>query len=137
MKRLAALLLLASAALLWLRHENQTLNHALIIANQTAAEQKQTLVQLTTRLATQDSLNRQNAAAEQAWRQQLAAAEQQAVHREQTIARLINENDTFRHWYNTALPDAVRRVHQRSACASAGHCQPALPDGHAVSHARE
>lgn len=39
--------------------------------------------------------------------------------REMKIQRLISENETLRHWINTALPDAVIRLQQRPAFASA------------------
>ena len=59
------------------------------------------------------------------------AANLLAFRREQTITRLLNENDAFRRWYRADLPDAVRRLHQRAACtnAAAGDCVQRLPEG--------
>lgn len=51
-----------------------------------------------------------------------------ADRREQTITRLLNENEELRRWYRADLPDAVRRLHTRAACASAGHCLQRLPE---------
>jgi LysB family phage lysis regulatory protein len=61
----------------------------------------------------------------------LTAANLLAFRREQTITRLLNENDAFRRWYRADLPDAVRRLHQRAACtnAAAGDCLQRLPEG--------
>jgi LysB family phage lysis regulatory protein len=60
-----------------------------------------------------------------------------AFRREQTITRLLNENDAFRRWYRADLPDAVRRLHQRAACinAAAGDCLQRLPEGQSLPDA--
>jgi len=42
-----------------------------------------------------------------------------ALTREAKIQRLINENETLRHWVNTALPDAAIRLQERPAFANA------------------
>ncbi|MEA9393489.1 Rz-like lysis system protein LysB [Acerihabitans sp. TG2] len=59
------------------------------------------------------------AQAELALRQSLTAAGRLAQNREQRIQGLLNENQTLRNWYDTALPDAAIRLHQRPAFASA------------------
>jgi LysB family phage lysis regulatory protein len=61
-------------------------------------------------------------------RQKLNAAGEREARREQTITRLLNENEAFRRWYSADLPDAVRRLHKRAACASAGDCLQRLPE---------
>ncbi|MDF3789051.1 LysB family phage lysis regulatory protein, partial [Enterobacter hormaechei] len=58
----------------------------------------------------------------------LLAAGAMAVRREETITRLINENETLRRWYSAELPDVVRRLHTRAGCTSAGHCLQRLPE---------
>jgi len=70
-----------------------------------------------------------------ALREQLAKAGAEASRREQTITRLLNENDTLRRWYHAPLPDVVRRLHTRPACASAGDCGQRVPEGELVPDA--
>ena len=135
MKILLSLLLAASLALLFMRHENSTLRSALAATGQTASAQQQNLNHLS---AERDALSHQleqNNHLQARWRQQLTAAEEASARREQTIARLLNENEAARRWYASALPDAVRRMHQRSACASASGCLQPLPAGTAVPDA--
>lgn len=135
MKIVLALLLATALALLLMRHENNALKRALAAAGHTTAAQKQNLNRLS---AERDALNHQleqNNRLQSEWRQQLATAEDASVRREQTIARLLNENEAVRRWYASALPDAVRRMHQRPACASAGRCIQPLPAGGAVPDA--
>ena len=103
---LASALVLAVLGLLWLRHENGNLSRSIETANRVASEQKTTIGML---------------------KNQLSVAG--ASRREQTITRLLNENEAFRRWYNAALPDVVRRLHTRAACASAGDCGQRMPEG--------
>lgn len=126
--RLAALLLTALAGL-WLLEQNHTLRTSLANAQQLTREQGATLTRLKTALNATTELAAKNQQAQVALRQQLDAASAQALQRENAIARLLNENEAFRHWYRTELPDAVRRVHQRPACSSAAHCLQQLPAG--------
>jgi len=126
--RLAALLLTALAGL-WLLEQNHTLRTSLANAQQLTREQGATLTRLKTALNATTELAAKNQQAQVALRQQLDAASAQALQRENAIARLLNENEAFRHWYRTELPDAVRRVHQRPACSSAAHCLQRLPAG--------
>ncbi|HBN0902438.1 TPA: LysB family phage lysis regulatory protein [Escherichia coli] len=62
-------------------------------------------------------------------------ASEQAVKREETITRLMNENETLRRWYSDKLPDAVRRLHIRTGCASAARCLQRLPEGESLPDA--
>ncbi|PKB86805.1 transcriptional regulator [Ewingella americana] len=55
-------------------------------------------------------------------RGQISAAHQLATRRNQTITRLLNENETLRRWYQSALPDDVARLHARPEFAT--------PDGY-------
>ncbi|MEA9389557.1 Rz-like lysis system protein LysB [Acerihabitans sp. TG2] len=59
------------------------------------------------------------AKAELSLRQSLTAAGRLAQNREQRIQGLLNENQTLRDWYDTALPDAAVRLHLRPTFASA------------------
>ena len=56
---------------------------------------------------------------ELALRISLGDASTVARNREVKMQRLIAENETLKSWFNTALPDAVVRLQQRPAFASA------------------
>ncbi|HBZ8132635.1 Rz-like lysis system protein LysB [Escherichia coli] len=129
MKVLITLLVLAVLGLLWLRHENGNLSRSFETANCVASEQKTTIGMLKNQLSIAGQLARRNESAQVALREQLAKASAEASRREQTITRLLNENEAFRRWYNAALPDVVRRLHTRPACASAGDCGQRMPEG--------
>ena len=129
MKVLITLLVLAVLGLLWLRHENGNLYRSFEAANRVASEQKTTIGMLKNQLSVAGQLARRNESAQVALREQLAKASAEASRREQTITRLLNENEAFRRWYNAALPDVVRRLHTRPACASAGDCGQRMPEG--------
>lgn len=128
-------LLLAVLGVLWLVQQNHALRTSLAQSTQLTREQNTTIAQLKAQRAAGDALAAHNEQAQVTLRQQLDAASEQAVQREQTITRLLHENDAFRRWYSAKLPDAVRRVHQRPACPSAGHCLQQLPTGQPVSDA--
>ncbi|MBV4412899.1 LysB family phage lysis regulatory protein [Enterobacteriaceae bacterium YMB-R22] len=129
MKALAALLALAVLGLLWLRHENGNLSRSFETANRVASEQKTTIAVLKDQLSVVGTLARRNESAQAALREQLAQASAEASRWEQTITRLLNEDEALRRWYNARLPDAVRRLHTRPACASAGDCGERMPEG--------
>ncbi len=129
MKVLAVLLVLAVFGLLWLRHENSNLSRSFETANRVVSEQKTTIGMLKSQLNVAGQLARRNESAQVVLREQLAKASEEASHREQMITRLLNENETFRRWYNADLPDVVRRLHIRPACASAGDCGQWMPEG--------
>ncbi|EOT1168279.1 Rz-like lysis system protein LysB [Cronobacter turicensis] len=135
MKTLIVLLLLALAGLVWLGRENSTLARSFEKANRVADGQKAQIGMLKNQLNVAVSLADNNERAQVTLRGQLDAAREAAQRQEQTIMRLLNENDEFRRWYRTDLPDAVRRVHQRPACASAGHCLQRLPESQPVPDA--
>ncbi|ELY4545337.1 LysB family phage lysis regulatory protein [Cronobacter sakazakii] len=135
MKTLIVLLLLALAGLVWLGRENSTLARSFEKANRVADGQKTQIGMLKNQLNVAVSLADNNERAQVTLRGQLDAAREAAQRQEQTIMRLLNENDEFRRWYRTDLPDAVRRMHQRPACASAGHCLQRLPESQPVPDA--
>lgn len=119
---------LALAAVLWLRHENGNLRRSFDRANKVAIEQKNVIGMLKNQLSVSQRIARTNETAQVSLRGELLAAGAMAVRREETITRLINENETLRRWYSDKLPDVVRRLHTRAGCASAGHCLQRLPE---------
>lgn len=128
MKTLIVLLILAVVGLLWLRHENGTLRASFEKAGRVASEQKTTIGMLKNQLIVASDRADKNERAQVDLRQKLNAAGEREARREQTITRLLNENEAFRRWYGADLPDAVRRLHKRPACASAGDCLQRLPE---------
>ncbi|EPN1692124.1 Rz-like lysis system protein LysB [Cronobacter turicensis] len=135
MKTLIVLLLLALAGLVWLGRENSTLARSFEKSNRVADGQKRQIEMLKNQLSVAVSVADNNERAQVKLRGQLDAAREAAQRQEQTITRLLNENDEFRRWYRDHLPDTVRRVHQRPACASAGHCLQRLPESQPVPDA--
>lgn len=127
----ALMLLLAGllAITLWLRHDNLTLSRSLASANRVASEQKNALATLNQQLSLSQRVARTHEVAQVRLREELLTASEERARREATIGRLLNENDALRRWYTTKLPDAVRRLHTRTACASAAHCLQRLPEG--------
>lgn len=123
------------AVVLWLRHDNATLSRSFEKANRVASEQKTTIGMLKNQLAVSQRIARTNETAQARLSDELTAAGELAAGREHTITRLLNENEELRRWYRADLPDAVRRLHTRKACASAGHCLQQLPDGEPVPDA--
>lgn len=135
MKIFIILFILACAGLAWMRHENGNLRTSFNKANRVATEQKNTIGMLTSQLSTAIGLADKNERAQVDLRQKLDAASEREARREQTITRLLNENEEFRRWYSADLPDAVRRLHTRKACASAGDCLQRLPEGQSLPDA--
>ncbi|HBN5386625.1 TPA: LysB family phage lysis regulatory protein [Citrobacter freundii] len=129
MKVLITLLVLAVLGLLWLRHENGNLSRSFETANRVASEQKTTIGMLKNQLAVSQRIAWANEDAQVRLGDELAVASEQAARREETITRLMNENETLRRWYSDKLPDSVRRLHIRTGCASAARCLQRLPEG--------
>lgn len=123
------------AVVLWLRHDNANLSRSFERANRVASDQKTTIGMLKNQLAISQRIGRTNEAGQVRLSDELTAAGELAARREHTITRLLNENEELRRWYRADLPDAVRRLHTRKACASAGHCLPHLPEGEPLSDA--
>lgn len=65
---------------------------------------------------------KRNERAQVVLRGQIVAAHALATRRNQTITRLLNENETLRNWYQSPLPDDVARLHARPEFAT--------PDGY-------
>ncbi|MBA7867370.1 LysB family phage lysis regulatory protein [Enterobacter hormaechei] len=128
MKVMLFLLAALIAVVLWLRHENGNLTRSFERANKVAIEQKNVIGMLKNQLSVSQRIARTNETAQVSLRGELLAAGAMAVRREETITRLINENETLRRWYSDKLPDVVRRLHTRAGCASAGHCLQRLPE---------
>ncbi|MHA0945324.1 Rz-like lysis system protein LysB [Enterobacter ludwigii] len=128
MKVMLFLLAALIAVVLWLRHENGNLSRSFERANKVAIEQKNVIGMLKNQLSVSQGIARRNETAQVSLRGELLAAGAVAVRREETITRLINENETLRRWYSDKLPDVVRRLHTRAGCASAGHCLQRLPE---------
>lgn len=137
MKTVIVLLILAVFGVLWLRDENGNLSRSLERANCVANEQKNTISILKNQLNVAANRADKNERAQVTLRQKLDAAGKLAAQREQTITRLLNENETFRRWYRTDLPDVVRRMHRRPACASASHCLQRMPESQPLPDARQ
>lgn len=135
MKTLFILLALAVLALLWMRHENTTLQASFDKANRVASEQKTLAGMLKSQLRVATDRADKNERAQVDMRRKLDAAAQRDAEQEKTITRLLNENDEFRRWYGADLPDAVRRLHHRPACVDAGDCLQRLPESEPVPDA--
>ncbi|HDR2324376.1 TPA: LysB family phage lysis regulatory protein [Enterobacter kobei] len=129
MKALMLFLAGLLAITLWLRHDNLTLSRSLASANRVASEQKNALATLNQQLSLSQRVARTHEVAQVRLHEELLTASEERARREATIGRLLNENDALRRWYTTQLPDAVRRLHTRTACASAAHCLQRLPEG--------
>ena len=128
MKVLIILLAGLLGGVLWLRHDNANLSRSFEKANRVASEQKTTIGMLKNQLSVSQRIARTNETGQVRLADKLTAAGELATRREQTITRLLNENEDLRRWYRADLPDAVRRLHTRTACASAGHCLQRLPE---------
>ncbi|HEE9788918.1 TPA: LysB family phage lysis regulatory protein [Enterobacter soli] len=117
------------AVVLWQRHENGNLTRSFERANKVATEQKTTIGMLKSQLSVSQGIARRNETAQVSLRGELIAAGAMAVRREETITRLLNENEELHRWYGAHLPDVVRRLHTRAGCASAGHCLQRVSEG--------
>ncbi|CNL09212.1 Rz-like lysis system protein LysB [Yersinia kristensenii] len=137
MKTLIVLLILAVFGVLWLCDENDKLSQSLEGANRVTNEQKSTINMLKNQLSVAANRADKNERAQVSLRQQLDSAGKLAAQREQTITRLLNENETFRRWYRTDLPDVVHRMHRRPACTSASHCLQRMSESQPLPDARQ
>lgn len=128
---------LALAAVLWLKHENGNLRRSFERANKVAGEQKNVIVMLKNQLSVSQRIARTNEAAQVRLGNELLSAGELAAKREETIARLMSENETLRQWSGDKLPDVVRRLHTRPGCASAAHCLQRLSESEPLPDAGE
>ncbi|HGK4753718.1 Rz-like lysis system protein LysB [Enterobacter cloacae] len=129
MRTLLLMLAVLMAITLWFRHDNLNLSRSFAKANQIATEQKNTINALNHQLAVSQRMARENENAQVRLRDALAVTAEEMARREAAIGRLMNENEELRRWYHAQLPDVVRRLHTRAACASAAHCLQRLPKG--------
>ncbi|WP_339026029.1 Rz-like lysis system protein LysB [Leclercia pneumoniae] len=125
------------AVVLWLRHENGNLTRSFERANKVAGEQKNVIVMLKNQLSVSQRIVRTNEAAQVRLGNELLTAGELAAKREETIARLMSENETLRQWSGDKLPDVVRRLHSRPGCASAAHCLQRLSESEPLPDAGE
>ncbi|MDF2526021.1 MAG: protein lysB, partial [Enterobacter mori] len=93
MKVMLFLLAALIAVVLWLRHENGNLSRSFERANKVAMEQKNVIGMLKNQLSISQRIARKNETAQVSLRGELLAAGAMAVRREETITRLINENE--------------------------------------------
>lgn len=135
MKVMLFLLAVLVAVVLWQRHENGNLTRSFERANRVAGEQKNVIGMLKNQLSVSQGIARANETAQVRLSGELIAAGMMAVRREETITRLLNENETLRRWYGDKLPDVVRRLHTRAGCASAGHCLQRVPESELLPYA--
>ncbi|MFB4683132.1 Rz-like lysis system protein LysB [Enterobacter hormaechei subsp. steigerwaltii] len=135
MKAMITMLVIAVLGLLWLRHENGNLRSSFDKANRVANQQKTTIGMLKNQLSVAAIRADKNERAQVALRQKLNAAEAREAQREKTIVRLLNENEDFRRWYNAVLPEPVRGLHRRAACADASDCLQRLPESQSLPDA--
>lgn len=137
--KIAVCFLLAAlvTVVLWLRHENGNLTRSFERANKVAGEQKNVIVMLKNQLSVSQRIARTNEAAQVRLGNELLTAGELAVMREETIARLMSENETLRQWSGDKLPVVVRRLHTRPGCASAAHCLQRLSESEPLPDAGE
>jgi|SRR5471030_2466172 len=100
----------------------QSVRNKLAAANDSIAELKRDLRTSGQALDALKASTERNERAQVVLRGQIAAAHRLATRRNQTITRLLNENETLRRWYQSALPDDVARLHARPEFAT--------PDGY-------
>jgi LysB family phage lysis regulatory protein len=133
------LLILAGllASVLWLSRENLNLSRSFEKVNQVDGEQKNIIANLKNQLSVSLRVARDNENAQVRLRDELSMLSEQRAKREETITRLMNENETLRRWYRDRLPDVVRRLHTRTGCASAARCLQHLPESELMPNARQ
>lgn len=88
-------------------------NNKVTAANRTIAQMQVALAANAVAISELQASGQRNERAQVVLRQQITAAGQLASRRNQTITRLLNENEALRRWYRSALPDDVIRLHTR------------------------
>lgn len=112
--RVAVIFLLASLFLLAVALTGlQSARNKLAAANDSISQLKRDLKTSGQALDELKASAARNERAQVVLRGQISAAHQLATRRNQTITRLLNENETLRRWYQSALPDDVARMHNR------------------------
>ena len=121
--RVAVIFLLVSLLLLAVALTGlQSVRNKLAVANESITTLRRDLKTSGQALDELKACTERNERAQVVLRGQISAAHQLATRRNQTITRLLNENETLRNWYQSALPDDVARLHARPAFAT--------PDGY-------
>lgn len=118
MKTLITLLVLAVVAVWWIGRENRELTHSLSDATETIGKQKKALQASQRSLTELRDRARSDERAHVLLREQRDTAEALVNRRNQTITRLLNENEALRRWYVSPLPDDVIRLHRRPRFAT-------------------
>jgi LysB family phage lysis regulatory protein len=95
-------------------------NYKVTTANRTIAQIQTALAANAVVITELQASGQRNERAEVILRQQLTAAGQLATRRNQTVTRLLNENEALRRWYQSALPDDVVRLHTRPEFSNPG-----------------
>lgn len=118
MKIIITLLVLAVVAVWWIGRENSELTRSLSDATETIGKQKKALQASQNALTELKTRARSDERAQVLLREQRDTAEALANRRNQTITRLLNENEALRRWYLSPLPDDVIRLHRRPGFAT-------------------
>lgn len=130
MNRVAVLfLLLALAVAGWLKWQVIALGDRLGEAQRENGKITAALTDTRTAISRLQTAAGQLAQEEKNLRADLDNAHRLALKREQKIQRLLNENQTLRDWFNTALPADVARLHQRPGFTGAADYLRWLSDG--------
>ncbi|CAI0933294.1 phage lysis regulatory protein, LysB family [Serratia plymuthica] len=133
MNRVAVLfLLLALAVAGWLKWQVIALGDQLGEAQRENGKITAALTDTRTAISRLQTAAGQLAQEEKNLRADLDTAHRLALTREQKIQRLLNENQTLRDWFNTALPADVARLHQRPGFIGAADYLRWLSDGESM-----
>ncbi len=95
-------------------------NHKVTAANRNIVQMQAALAANAVAISELQASGQRNERAQVVLRQQITAAGQLASRRNQTITRLLNENEALRRWYQSALPDDVVRLHTRPEFTNPG-----------------
>ncbi|RYJ16459.1 LysB family phage lysis regulatory protein [Rahnella variigena] len=90
-------------------------NQKVAAANQHIQQLKTTLEARALAISELKASGQRNERALVVLRQQVNAAGALAARRNQTITRLLNENEALRGWFQSPLPDDIIRLHTRPA----------------------
>ncbi|CAI2535343.1 phage lysis regulatory protein, LysB family [Serratia liquefaciens] len=137
MKTLVAFLVLALVVAGWVKWDNLRLTRALSKSTRTVSQQKNELSAVYQALSELQTTARRNEREQVILRQRITAADLLANRRNNTITRLLNENEVLRRWYQSALPDDVIRLHTRPDFATPDDYLRWLSEGQQLPAARQ
>ncbi|MDU5488366.1 MAG: Rz-like lysis system protein LysB [Serratia liquefaciens] len=137
MKTLVAFLVLALVVAGWVKWDNLRLTRALSKSTRTVSQQKNELSAVYQALSELQTTARRNEREQVILRQRIAIADQLATRRNNTITRLLNENEALRRWYQSDLPDDVIRLHTRPDFATSDDYLRWLSESQQLSAARQ